>query len=80
MSNFKIILERNMCTSCGNCVDNCPELWEIAEDGFSHLKKSKIVDENEELELDNLKCSLKAAKSCPVSIIHVYQDDEEIIS
>lgn len=78
MSMFKIVMERRLCTSCGNCVEMCPELWQIAEDGFSHLKKSQKEGENEERNLEELGCAVKAAENCPVAIIHVYRDGEEI--
>jgi len=71
-------MEGYLCTSCGNCVDICPELWKIDEDGFSHLKGSIKIDKNEEMELEELGCSIEAAENCRVACIHVYEDDEEI--
>ncbi len=69
----KIEIERPMCISCGNCIDNCPELFEFDDDGFSTLIGSERVGDNDELEIEEAGCAIDAEESCPVSIIHVYQ-------
>ncbi len=76
---FKLIIERERCTSCGSCEDLCPELFELDKDGISHIIGSERVENNDELELDEEKCSLDAAESCPVMIIHVYEDGVELL-
>ena len=78
MASYKVVVERNKCTSCGNCEDECPELFELDEKGLSHLKNSDRIDDNDELEIDDPDCSLDAALSCPVACIHVYEDGEEM--
>jgi len=37
----KIEIERDMCISCGNCIELCPELFEFADDGLSTLRWGK---------------------------------------
>jgi len=69
----KVEIERSMCISCGNCIDNCPEYFEFADDGFSTLKGGKRVGNNDELEIEEAGCTVIAEESCPVSIIHVYE-------
>ena len=70
---MKIILEKSKCIGCGSCVAVCPKIFEIAEDGKSHLKESKVnpVTQNEELEVRDVDCATQAAEICPVECIKV---------
>ena len=72
---MKIIFEREKCIGCGSCVAICPEFWEIAEDGKSHLKNSKrdLKTGNDELEITKVKCGQDATDVCPVQCIHIIQ-------
>ncbi len=79
MARFKVEIERPLCISCENCVNICPEFWKMAPDGFSHLKGSKKVGENEEREMDDVSCNIDAAENCPVTCIHVYENGKKII-
>ncbi len=78
LASYKVLIMRNECVSCGNCIALCPEYFEFDEDDLSHLKNSKRIDENDEIEFDDVNCCLDAALSCPVTCIHVYEDGEEI--
>ncbi|HML05109.1 MAG TPA: ferredoxin [Methanobacterium sp.] len=69
----KVEIEREMCISCGNCIDSCPQYFEFAEDGFSTLIGGHSVGDNVELEIDDAGCTVIAEENCPVSIIHVYE-------
>lgn len=51
----------------------------MADDGFSHLKGSKKIGENEEREMDDVKCNIEAAESCPATCIHVYENGKKRI-
>jgi ferredoxin len=76
---FKIVIERDNCTSCGSCEDVCPELFELDETSIAHIIGSERIDNKDELETEDQRCSVDAAESCPVMIIHVYEDGEEIL-
>ncbi len=78
MTSYKVVVERNECTSCGNCEEECPEYFEIDAEGLSHLLNSARKGDNDELEVDESDCVLEAAFSCPVVCIHVYEDGKEI--
>lgn len=68
----KIILERSKCIGCGSCTAVCPQLFELAEDGKSHLKNSqKDNQEIETLEISEPSCTKEAADVCPVQIIKI---------
>lgn len=70
---MRIVLEREKCIGCGSCVALCPEHWEIAEDGKSHLLNSKKDPKtgNEELEMEKIECNQEAAEICPVQCIKI---------
>ncbi|MCL7413952.1 MAG: ferredoxin [ANME-2 cluster archaeon] len=73
MVKYKLQIERSLCIGCGNCTFACPEYWEMAEDGFSHLKGSIKVGDNEEREVEDPGCNREAEEQCPVSCIHVFE-------
>lgn len=78
MASYKVVIERDKCTSCGNCEEECSEFFELdSSDGLSHLLGSKKIDDNDELEVEDPDCCLDAALSCPVICIHVYDEDGE---
>lgn len=56
----KVTVDAKKCIGCGACVALCPDVFEIGQDGKSHVKNP------------NGKCDLKAAAAgCPVSAISV---------
>jgi ferredoxin len=79
MARFKVELIREECTACESCVEECPDLFEMADDGWAHVKNSKRAGSNDELDLDDLGCTMKAAEACPVNIIHVYEGGNKTI-
>lgn len=78
-TKYLVVVERDKCTSCGTCEDMCPELFELDSESLAHIKGSKRVENNDELQLENDECSLDAAESCPVMCIHIYEDGEELL-
>jgi ferredoxin len=79
MAKFKVVLEREECTACESCVESCPDSFEMADDGFAHVKDSKRVGSNDELDPDDLGCKKEAADGCPVNIIHIFEGSKKII-
>ncbi len=59
---IKIVHERDNCIGCGACAANCPDNWEMADDGKSKAKKT---------ELEEIGCNQEAADSCPVQCIKI---------
>lgn len=79
MVTYKIEMDRLMCISCGNCVETCPDLWEMAEDGLSNLKNSEFDNDIQKKEIEDLSCSLEAAEKCPVLCITIFEDGAQLI-
>jgi ferredoxin len=79
MAKFELVLEREECTACESCVESCPDSFEMTDDGFAHVKDSKRVGSNDELDLDDLGCTKEAAEGCPVNIIHIFEGGKKII-
>ena len=72
MVKFKIIHLKKECISCGACAAINPDFWEMDEEGLSHLKGSKWVNDHEELEItshEDAASNQEAADVCPVQII-----------
>jgi len=46
---------------------------------MAHLKGSKQVGSNDELDTDDPGCSQEGAEVCPVNIIHVFEGGKKII-
>jgi len=68
MAKYKIEHDRPGCIGCAACTHACSENWEMADDGKSKCKKTSISKE----ELD---CNMKAAKGCPVNVIHILDEN-----
>lgn len=69
---MKIIIERNKCIGCGSCVQVCPKIFEMKEDGRAGLKKERTKkgrSSKEVLGMEAQGCAEEAAKVCPVQCI-----------
>jgi len=51
-------IDRNKCIGCGLCSSDCPEIFEIDDDGKSKIKSEK-----------KLPCIKRAIEDCPVQAI-----------
>ena len=57
----KIVIDESLCTGCGLCSSNCPDVFEIGDDNLAHVIASECAN-----------CDLKEiAEQCPVTAIIV---------
>jgi len=57
----KVVVDKDLCTGCGLCVESCPAIFEMNDDNVAQVKASE--DSN---------CDLKrVAEECPVEAIKV---------
>lgn len=74
---MKVAIDREECTSCAVCWEECPELFEQnADDEWSqvvegHREAGDPAKGNVPEELEN--CAQQAAEGCPVEIIHIQE-------
>jgi len=61
---MKPVVDEDLCIGCGNCEDECPEVFQLQDDGLAH-----VITENAGVELYG--CVRNAADSCPVDAISV---------
>ncbi|MBN1309758.1 MAG: ferredoxin [Chitinispirillaceae bacterium] len=61
---MKAIIDRETCIGCGICVETCPEVFELDNEGKARVKTEVVPPGNEE------SCG-EAAVDCPVAAITV---------
>ena len=59
---MKVEIDRDGCIGCGLCVDICPEVFTIADDGLSSVIPGAEGSDEKIVE---------AADNCPVDVIHI---------
>ena len=63
---MKVVVDEDICVGTANCVDVCPEVFELV-DAISHVKVGTIPKELEE----QVK---KAVDECPVTAIEITEE------
>ncbi|MDH4140776.1 MAG: ferredoxin [Coriobacteriia bacterium] len=63
---MKPVVDRDLCIGCGVCEDECPDVFQVRDDGMAY-----VVDENPEDELYG--CIRDAAELCPVDAIAIVE-------
>lgn len=59
----KVSIDDSLCTGCGLCASNCPEVFEISDDNIAHVITAASA---------TCSCDMKEiAEQCPVSAIIV---------
>jgi ferredoxin len=60
MAQFKIIIDKELCISCGSCTMTAPEIFELGADSKAQVKADAIIDPD---------LLAKAAKECVMKAI-----------
>lgn len=70
---YKVIYERDACIGAGACIMASPKYWEMDKEGKAILKEGKKNKEVFEIEInqEDFKQILEAAKACPANCIHI---------
>jgi len=57
----KVVVDKDLCTGCGLCVESCSAVFEMNDDNIAKVKASECSD-----------CDLsKIAEECPVEAIKI---------
>lgn len=83
MEKHKVIHFKKDCISCGACAAIAPDFWEMDEEGVARLKRSKLVEDHFELDIDTeiaRAANQEAADVCPVNIIHIKKVEEKVLT
>ena len=57
----KVTVDASACVGCGLCEQNCPDVFEMKDDGIAHVKAHESAN-----------CNLQeVADQCPVNFIKV---------
>ena len=64
---MKVIVDYDICASTGTCMQVCPEVFEVRDDGYLYLLQENPPDElRSKVEM--------AVNSCPVQAISLQED------
>lgn len=73
---YKIVYDRENCIGAAACAAVSPDYWQIVDDGKADLANAEHKEENrvQERIIDEseLAANMEAAKSCPVTVIHIF--------
>jgi len=68
MPKYKIKYNKKKCVGAGTCAKIAPETWKLDSKGLAVKKKSSFGEK------DKAK-NIRAAKSCPVGAIEIYDSE-----
>ena len=72
---YEVILEREDCTMCGNCVELDETLFTFDDDNLATIVGSTRDDDIDELEIDDIELYKEAADCCSGQCIEVYDNE-----
>jgi ferredoxin len=61
---MRATVDSDTCTGCELCVQTCPEIFEMTDDGVARAKATDVASEHQE-------CCREAAEGCPVEAISI---------
>jgi len=61
---MKATVDESLCSECGVCVDTCPEVFEIGDDGLATVHVETVPSDAEDACRD-------AAEQCPTEAITI---------
>ena len=64
---MKARVDEDLCIGCELCQDGCPDVFEVMEDGISHVIRDEIGAEY-------YACVREAAEVCPTEAISITED------
>ncbi|MBI5871747.1 ferredoxin [archaeon] len=67
---YSIKFNKKECIGCGACAQQCPDNWEIIEDGEGYKAKPKHTA------LEKIGCNEEAANICPVEAIKIIKGNK----
>lgn len=59
---MKAVVDKSLCTGCGLCIDNCPEIFQLSADGLAQVVKEGECGSSSLEEV---------ASTCPVNAIEI---------
>ncbi|MDR0911800.1 MAG: ferredoxin [Methanobrevibacter sp.] len=76
---FRIEIEKDLCISCGNCIDACDDIFEVGEDNYAQLVGGILDEDGFSFgEYPAISCAIEGAQSCPAGCILIFEDGNRI--
>jgi len=77
---YTIEYDRSGCIGAAACVAVDDNTWQIEDDGKASMQQKNVKGKGTNLEKrkiteDELELTLEAARSCPVNVIHIIDDE-----
>lgn len=60
--DMKVIVDQDLCISCGLCVETCPDIFDWNDDGKADVQVDPVPADRED-------CAKEAMENCPVDAI-----------